>query len=320
MTDAEIDALARELLAQSIKFVQAIDGATVISEIGEFSEGHIGPIYEGISPDGYGRFLFAFDPREAVKQIIVECERLNDTLELELTDAKTGKSITSRDAASQTPESREISIKTIAEFAVTNLIGMFGFRMVAVLKDAVDDSLIIAKTSLSAVVARHLTDKGIINTPADVRPLIEEAAKRAADRKREDLLGHIDGIPHLLAQRGRGGAYNVKHVWTDKDRECLATKYAELQPIWIEAKKIAKIAQESQETTRKREWRKEVLAVYSALPPDLLERFATLRADDAKPSDIAVLHAGRLCLPPNVELSVVRLRKELTAWKIKTRS
>lgn len=117
-----------------------------------------------------------------------------------------------------------------------------------------------------------------------------------------------------------GGARNVKHVWSDKDRECLASKYAELQPIWIEAKKIARLAQNSKEATRKKEWRKEVLGVYENLPADLLERFATLRGDDAKPSNIALLHAARSCLPPNVELSIGRLREEITAWKVKARS
>lgn len=116
-----------------------------------------------------------------------------------------------------------------------------------------------------------------------------------------------------------GGARNVKHKWTDTDRACLATRYAELQPIWIEAKKIAKNAQDSLEGTRRKNWRKEVLAVYDTLPADLLERFVALRADDAKPSDIAILHAGRLCLPETVELSVGRLRKELTEWKNKKR-
>jgi hypothetical protein len=134
--------------------------------------------------------------------------------------------------------------------------------------------------------------------------------KDAIFQKDWELLKPVIGI-------STGGPRNVKHVWTDNDRECLASRYAELQPIWIEAKKMAKAAQESREERRKREWKKAVLAVYESLPADLLERFANLRHDDAKPSDIAILHAARLCLPANVELSVVRLRKELTGWKNK---
>jgi len=95
--------------------------------------------------------------------------------------------------------------------------------------------------------------------------------KDAIFQREWELLKPVIGI-------SSGGPRNVKHVWTDNDRECLASRYAELQPIWIEAKKIAKAAQES---------------------------------------DIAILHAARLCLPANVELSVVRLRKELTEWKNK---
>lgn len=137
--------------------------------------------------------------------------------------------------------------------------------------------------------------------------------KDAIFEKDWDLIKPLVGVT-------KGGARNVKHVWSDEDRRCLAKTYAELQPIWIEAKKIAKTAQQSSEITRKKNWRKEVLSVYDHLPQDLLERFATLLGDDAKPSNIAILHAARLCLPENVELSVGRLREELTAWNNKQRT
>ena len=114
----------------------------------------------------------------------------------------------------------------------------------------------------------------------------------------------------------RGGAHNVKHLWTDEERACLAAKYKELRPVWVEAKRIARAAQKSQERTRRREWRKEVLRAYPNLPTDLLERFASPRAEDAKPADIAVIHAKRECGVKD-EYSSRHLRDQIKAWKLK---
>jgi hypothetical protein len=115
----------------------------------------------------------------------------------------------------------------------------------------------------------------------------------------------------------RGGARNVKHLWTDEERAQLATKYEELQPVWLEAKRIAKGAQRSKERTRKKEWRNEVLRAYPDLPPDLLERYANPKADDAKPGDIALIHAKREC-GITEEYSPKRLREQIGAWKLKS--
>jgi hypothetical protein len=120
----------------------------------------------------------------------------------------------------------------------------------------------------------------------------------------------------LMGTPTRGGAHNIKHVWTDDQRACLASKYEELQPIWIEAKRIAKAAQKSKERTRKQEWRKEVLRAYPDLPIDLLESFSTPRGG-TKPSDLAVIHASRAC-GITAELSPRHLREEIKMWKLKT--
>jgi|GEM_PF-3019625 len=129
------------------------------------------------------------------------------------------------------------------------------------------------------------------------------------ERYWRDVKGHL-GVK-------QGGPRNVKHTWTDEERECLATKYHDLRAVWIEAKRIVRTAQKSPEPTRQKEWRKEVLAVYEGLPEDLLERYKTPRADDAKPSIIAIIHAARLCVP-NVELSPARLMEEVKKWKSKS--
>jgi hypothetical protein len=114
----------------------------------------------------------------------------------------------------------------------------------------------------------------------------------------------------------RGGAHNVKHDWTDDERACLVAKYEELRPIWIEAKRLARDAQKSRERPRKKEWRNEVLRAYPQLPADLLERFSSPRADDAKPADIAVIHAKREC-GVTEDYTPRHLRDQIKAWKLK---
>jgi hypothetical protein len=96
-------------------------------------------------------------------------------------------------------------------------------------------------------------------------------------------------------QSTHGGKRNVKHNWTPEELKCLAKNYLELQPIWREAKQIARAAKKSQVAVRRNNWRAEVLRAYPDLPADLLERFQHVRSDDAKPSDIALIHAKIKC-------------------------
>lgn len=121
----------------------------------------------------------------------------------------------------------------------------------------------------------------------------------------------------LPVRDGRGGAQNIKHAWTDKDRALLSENAERLAGVWAEAKRIAMSAMRSRDLSRRRNWRVEVLRAYPDLPPDLLERLASPRAADAKPSELAVAHAGRLSVP--VTYSTRRLRQEIRAWKFKTK-
>lgn len=113
----------------------------------------------------------------------------------------------------------------------------------------------------------------------------------------------------------QGGARNFKHIWTPEDLVCLKTNFDRLKPIWTEAKRIAVQAQKSKESTRSHRWREEVKRAYPELPDDLIERFATPRSDEAKPSDIALINAARLCLP--VTYTTRRLRSELKKLNFK---
>lgn len=155
-----------------------------------------------------------------------------------------------------------------------------------------------------------------------LRDLLEIPEQKYSTKVIETSLAQLERVrlKTLIGEpTTRGGAHNVKHVWSDDERACLATKYDELQPIWVEAKRIARSAQKSKEPKRKKEWREEVLRAYPQLPVDLLERFSSLRADDAKPADIAVVHAKREC-GVTEDYSPRHLRDQIKAWKLKNPS
>jgi len=113
----------------------------------------------------------------------------------------------------------------------------------------------------------------------------------------------------------QGGARNIKHLWTDKERSCLANHFERLKPIWAEAKRISKEARKSKESTGRRQWREEILRAYPELPKDLIERLSVPRSDEAKPIDIAITHAARLCI--SATYSPRRLKDEIKEWKFK---
>jgi hypothetical protein len=114
----------------------------------------------------------------------------------------------------------------------------------------------------------------------------------------------------------QGGARNVKHDWTPDELECLAKNYQELQPIWREAKQIARAAQKSPVASRRNNWQAEVLRAYPDLPNDLLNHFKHVRADDAKPSDIALIHAKTKC--GVIETYTPReLSDKIRSWNLK---
>jgi hypothetical protein len=138
------------------------------------------------------------------------------------------------------------------------------------------------------------------------RQLVVEADRKALGKQ-------------LRADRERRGGSEAKHKWKDSELECLAAKYDDFKPIWIEAKRIAKDAQKSKERSRRTGWRSEVLRAYPYLPTELLDRFTHPRSEDAKPSDIAIVHAKREC-GIAADYSARELRKKVHAWKLKVAS
>lgn len=94
-----------------------------------------------------------------------------------------------------------------------------------------------------------------------------------------------------------GGRLNVRHNWTTTDYLCLEIHNERLKPVWKEAKRIARQAQKSKEPRRRARWKEAVAETYRAedLPEDLIEHL--ISPGDWPPGDLALTHAGRLCLP-----------------------
>lgn len=116
-----------------------------------------------------------------------------------------------------------------------------------------------------------------------------------------------------------GGRQNLKHKWSPTDYICLEVHYERLKPIWREAKKTARAARNSKEPTRQKRWKEAVAAVYQEenLPSDLIERLVP--PDDMPPADLALLHAGRLCVP-DVSYSLKVLKEKLHSFKKEVRA
>jgi len=115
-----------------------------------------------------------------------------------------------------------------------------------------------------------------------------------------------------------GGRINVRHIWTAADYLCLQKEHERLKPIWQEAKRIARDARKSKDITRRQRWKEQVADFYKAenLPDDLIDHAAP--PNELQPSDIALLHAARICMPqvsPPYKLKTLRENLRLSKRK-----
>jgi hypothetical protein len=200
MTDAEIETLAREILPKVIADVKEM-GA--LRDVRESASGELIPIYGGTSKDGYGSFRCEYLPLPAVKKIIAECESIYDTFIITVTDVQTGVSV-EQSLIEYSPESRETSIKLMAELATLHLIESFFVRLADVLMEDVKDSALMANSVLAEVVGGHFSELGVSQPIADARPDIDKSSERVADAKRELLRHHLRKLSFVVAERGRG--------------------------------------------------------------------------------------------------------------------
>jgi hypothetical protein len=163
------------------------------------------------------------------------------------------------------------------------------------------------------MVLRKVIEAGMFSGANQLQALFDEPSGKltAAKIKQRvfkwdwERLKPILGISH-------GGAGERESLWTDSVCECISTNHERLKPIWREAKKVAKSAKASREPKRREAWAAAVLGTYPDLPPDLVDRLSAPRSEDAKPADIALLHAARQCY---VSSSTKTLRKQIRLWK-----
>ncbi|HKO61471.1 MAG TPA: hypothetical protein VJV03_09955 [Pyrinomonadaceae bacterium] len=149
-------------------------------------------------------------------------------------------------------------------------------------------------------------------------------AERTGQRKRtlEEMVKALEPFwreikTHLSLTPG--GRRNVKHDWSMRDYICLDVHYNRLKPIWREAKRTAKEAQSAREPGRRRRWKEEVEAIYKEenLPDDLLNQLELPQS--VPPSELALTHAGRICIP-DAAYSTRVLKEKLLHLKRPTRT
>lgn len=140
-------------------------------------------------------------------------------------------------------------------------------------------------------------------------------ADRTGQRKKtlEEMVKELEPFWKLIKEMLNvtpGGRQNVRHVWSPTDLICLDVHYERLKPIWREAKKAVRAALKSNETTRRKRWKEEVRAIYAeeSLPDDLIEHLAP--SQETPPADLALEHAGRLCLPDVIPPYSLKVLKE----------
>jgi len=240
LTEQEVDALARELLTDAIREVRSWD-KKYFDAILQTDDGELIPVYSGTSPESLGSFVCEFMALAAIKRIIHSCELSFDTFEVTLSNKDTGEEAKRR-VSEMVKKGRADSIKYMARWASVNLIGFFPQRLHDCLDDAVTDCGIIANALLAAVMAEAIVKSGMTVT-ADARADIEKAAAKAAEKKRETLRGHIDGLPHLLTKKGRGAPIKspqLRKLERDAYAARVETAYREVRA--REGKKPTKIS------------------------------------------------------------------------------
>ena len=203
MTDAEIDALARELLADAIHTVNAWD-SNFFHEVLQLPDGELIPIYGGTSEEGFGSYLCEFMPLATVKTIIVESEKIHDEFVLSL-DTKENLSDHNKRILKDTySKGRDRSIRLMARTTTLHLIAFFHARLADMIEEAVKDCLIMAGGFVALTLAEVLDPYAPEPVKIDARKTIDEAAERVATKKRKFLTGHIQDLPYFITHRGRG--------------------------------------------------------------------------------------------------------------------
>jgi len=199
-TDAEIETLAREVIARIVEDPRA---AFLFHKVLLTDSGELVPVYGATSEENFGSFLCEFMPHASIRRIISDAEKIFDEFTIQARDTKTGE-IVPYNVSQMYAEDRESVIRIMVDCAVLHLIQSFRFRLCELLEEAVTESAIISNATLASLVALRLKDANIGNFTGDARSDIDAALKAASDKRRALLIRYVQALPNVIAQRRRG--------------------------------------------------------------------------------------------------------------------
>jgi hypothetical protein len=229
-------------------------------------------------------------PLAAIKKIITQCETTFDSFTITIVEKESGESRHVKPSERYSPEDRVFAIRKMAEFASLIMIASFKLKLQDALAESVRESDLISESVLASFYGE--TIKTVVKVMGDVTDDIEKAARRVAENKREFLRSQIKQLPHILAERRRGGS-NPRIDVSDEECVKMSEAYPALLKHW---KKVAK--------NRKTEenWRAYAKVDEPSTPEDLLDRLDELPQESDSyngdypniPSALAHEHAARL--------------------------
>lgn len=197
MTDAEIDALAREILTYTV--TEGLDWHPDIPHhVLRLPDGELRPVWATVS------YVFEFMPLEMIKAIIVECEKILDEFVLSLEAQKNLSKHNKRVLKTTYKKGRARTVKMMAQQASLHMIAFFHNRLADMLDDTIEDGKVIAETYLGVTFAKMLDPYAPEPVKIDASKGIKAAGKRVAANKEKFLRESIEFMPFLTTKKARG--------------------------------------------------------------------------------------------------------------------
>lgn len=210
LTEEEINALVDGSLGRALKGLSGLISPDAFQPC-QLDSGEYGAIYSGTSQEGYGSYSCRYMPREAVRRIVVYCDRQFEDF-LTTTDGVAREIVEAN---------RDISIKSMVDVAVLHLVSSFGSRLQEVMEEIVDESHLISGGLVAASVSRYLGQITKREYMADGRAQIEQAVKRVAKRRRTLLRTYLKALPNVMVEKRRGAKPK-----SESERSAASVKYA----------------------------------------------------------------------------------------------
>ncbi len=202
MTDAEIDALARDIVTQTIAYLEG-SGTPPFSEVRKTNAGDPLIVYKERAAQfaEYGEFTVEFAPLEPVKRIVRKCGAYYDSFKVNATDPTTGK----QKQFSLAPDKRDHWVGNMAANATVLLISQFRSELWLTIEESLEDCYLVGVGFLASGVGKNLSERSG-EAVTDATEAIEKAAKRVSEKKRNKLRTIIRDLTNfnLITEHPRG--------------------------------------------------------------------------------------------------------------------